>query len=505
MTGRIFVGGSGLAARSACDVVVIGSGAGGAVAAAELAESGLAVTVLEEGPHRPTQTFTHDDLEMGRVLYRDGGGTAMLGRPMVRYNEGRCVGGSTVVNGGMSWRTPERVLERWRDHEAMPGLSPEAMEPWFERVERFLSASVQDPDSVGRDQHLMQEGARRLGWRVVDSIRAQVHCGGCNRCVFGCPTGAKQSTLVSYLPRALSFGADIHADCRADRIRFRGKQAVGVQATVTEAGGHRRRVTIDAAAVVVACGAIHTPALLTRSRVRSPSGRIGHGLTVHPGAQVTAVFDELVEGWKGVHQAYQVREFEQEGIVLAAVNLPPPMVARSLRLHGARLGQAMEEYPRMVTAGVLVEDTTTGRVRTVRGVPLPSYQATALDGRRVLTAVARLGELLFEAGATRLYLPFGLPAATADGPDELRAVLAQSPPTKALELFTVHLMGTAAMGGDPLRHVCDPYGRMWDTAGLYVADASLFPSPIGVNPMESVMALSSRCAAAVARDLGVAS
>lgn len=500
MTGQIRDGRSFGGGRLECDVVVVGSGAGGAVAAAELAEAGAAVIVVEEGPYRPTETFTGDDLEMVRSLYRDGGVTATLGRPPVAYNEGRCVGGSTVINGAMSWRAPERVIERWSREHAMPELNAQTLEPWFDRVEAFLSVSTQDAGSIGRDQEMLRLGAERLGWRVVDNRRAQLHCAGCNRCLFGCPTGAKQSTLVSYLPRAMAFGAAVYADCRVGRVRFRGKRAVGVEGKVTvDDQGRTADFAVAASAVLVACGAIQTPALLARSGVRSPSGRIGCGLTVHPGASLTAVFDDLVEGWKGVHQAYQVREFDDDGVIMAAVNLPPALVARSLPLNGVALGRAMDDYPRMVTAGVLVEDTTSGRVRIWRGQPVPTYSITDSDARRIFDAIRLLSEALFAAGARRMYLPFGGPRSIVSSVEQLRRL--DQPAREELDLMTVHLMGTAAMGGDPTRHVCDAFGRVWNTANLYVADASLFPSPVAVNPMETVMALSSRCAAAAAEDL----
>lgn len=493
--GRSFEGGS-----LECDVAVVGSGAGGAVAAAELAEVGLSVVVLEEGPHRPTETFSGDDLAMVRSLYRDGGVTSTLGSPPISYSEGRCVGGSTVINGGMSWRTPERVLDRWREDHAMPELTAGNVEPWFERVERFLSVSVQDPASIGRDQELFRRGADRLGWQIVDNRRAQVHCAGCNRCVFGCPTGAKQSTLVSYLPRAMAFGADVYADCRVDRVDFHGKRAIGVSGTVLgRTGPPRRSFAVRARAVVVSCGAIHTPALLARSGFRSPSGRLGRGLTLHPGAQVTAVFDEVVEGWKGVHQAYQVREFEDDGVILAAVNLPPALVARSLPLDGDALGAVMEDYRCMVTAGALVEDTTEGVVRTIRGQPVPVYNVADEDVARSTDAVRHVARLLLEAGARTVYLPWPVPTGAVRTVDDLDRL--PFPAADDLQLFTVHLMGTAAMGGDPVRHVCDPLGRVWDAVSLYVADASLFPSSLGVNPMETIMMLSSRCAAGVIEDL----
>ena len=218
-----------LATGAEFDVVIVGSGAGGAVVAAELAEAGLAVAVLEEGEHHPTGEFTSRTLDMLRMLYRDGGATTTLGRSPIQFSEGRCVGGSTVVNGGMAFRASERMLERWASAAGMPSLD---LDDQYARVERFLSVRPPDPDSIGRDQQLLKAGAERLGWRVIECCRAHVHCGGCNVCVWGCPTGAKQSALVSYLPRAMSFGATVWTGCRADRVLMNGKRAVGVSARV---------------------------------------------------------------------------------------------------------------------------------------------------------------------------------------------------------------------------------------------------------------------------------
>jgi choline dehydrogenase-like flavoprotein len=478
--------GTELAADAEFDVVVIGSGAGGAVVAAELAEAGLSVAVLEEGEHHPTAEFTSRTLDMLRMLYRDAGAAATLGRAPVQFSEGRCVGGSTVVNGAMAFRASERVLRRWASAAGVARLD---LDEEYARVERFLSVAAPDPESVGRDQVLLKAGADRLGWRVVEDRRAHVHCGGCNVCVWGCPTGAKQSALVSYLPRAISFGATVWTGCRAERVLMHGKRAVGVRASAT---GHP--VTIRARRLVVAGGAVQTPALLQRSRIASPSRQVGRNLSLHPGAAVTAVFEGRVDGWTGAHQSYQVREFEDDGIILAAVNLPPSLVTRTLHLHGSQLEAAMAEYPRMVTSGVLVEDTGAGRVRAVghRDVAV-TYPVSPVDSARVVTAVARLGEALFAAGAQQLYLPIdGVPAVRTV--DELRRATELPVAPGRLDLSTVHLMGTARLGADPVTSVCDPYGAVRDTEHLFVADASLFPGPVGVNPQLTVMALATRVA-----------
>src|SRR5215470_6333375 len=275
----------------ACDAVVVGSGAGGAVAAAELAEGGLDVVILEEGGYHATDEFVPEATTMTRKLYRDGGASVALGNPPVFFAEGRCVGGSTVINGGMSWRTPEKVLERWAREDGVEGIRAREMEAAFARVERRISATRQDPETFGRDNALLRAGAEAKGWKTVENVRNQVHCAGSNACVFGCPTGAKRSTLVSYIPRALAFGARVYADCRVEKIDRAGKRATGVSGHVVRANGSRGpRFSVRAPIVVVCAGAIQTPVLLLRSGVKSPSGQLGRNLSLHPNAKVVALF-----------------------------------------------------------------------------------------------------------------------------------------------------------------------------------------------------------------------
>lgn len=476
-----------------CDVVVIGSGAGGGVMAAELAQAGYDVVIIEEGSYYPTEAFTTESSKMIRALYRDGGASTSLGSPPIPYAEGRCVGGSTVINGGMSWRTPERILSKWRREHDLDGIEACDMEPHFERVEAMCSVTPQNDESIGRDNEIIRQGSEKMGWNVVKNTRNQVHCAGTNNCVFGCPTAAKRSTLVTYIPRALHYGARLFSDCRAETLITKGKRIEGVRARVVRedrsSGGV---VNIMARATIVCCGAIHSPALLQRSKIRTPSGRIGHNLTLHPNSKLMAEFEEDIEGWKGVHQAYQVREFQDEGIVMAAVNVPPSLMAMGLPYYGKQMGERLKRYNKMVSAGLLVEDTTTGRVISgPGGVPVTLYELSDLDAQTLVRGTALLAEMLFEFGATQIVTPFKhIPELNSQ--DDIKKFFAQPIPKKSMELMTVHMMGTCAMGGDPARHVCDNNGKVWGTEGLYVADASLFPTPIGVNPMETIMALATR-------------
>jgi choline dehydrogenase-like flavoprotein len=478
-----------------CGAVVVGSGAGGATVAAELAEAGVDVIMLEEGGYHPTESFTAGTGRALRTLYRDGGGGMAIGRPSVLYAEGRCVGGSTVVNGGMSWRTPARVLQRWAEQEGLRAIGERDLAPYFEAIESRLSVGPQDPETVGRDSELFRDAARARGWAVVANRRNQRHCAGTNNCSSGCPTGAKQSMLVTSVPRALAAGARLFADVRVDRVVLgRGaRTAVGVTGHVVRPGGRRGPgLTVRARAVVVAGGAIQTPALLARSGLGFAAGQLGRNLSVHPNAVVTAFLDEEVAGWQGVHQAFQVREFTREGLLLSATNLTPSMLAGILPAYGAELGALMADYNRVVTAGPLVSDTGTGRVRYLPGFgPQVFYQLTERDAARVVRGVELTARALFTAGARRVLLPFeGAPM--VHSPGELGRLLARPVPRRALQLFSIHLMGTARMSADPRRGVTGSFGEFHGVPGLVVADASLFPGPVGINPMETVIALAMR-------------
>jgi choline dehydrogenase-like flavoprotein len=477
------------------EVAVIGTGAGGAVVGAELAEAGRDVLFLEEGGYHPTSSFNPYLTQSLPRLYRDAGGTIIVGRPPIPYAEGRCVGGSTVVNGGMTWRPPEEVLAQWERITGQPDLGMKAMEPLFDRVEERIHAKPQHPSSIGEDSRLLEQGARRLGWRYEHNRRAQDRCVGSNQCVTGCPTGAKQSTLLSYIPRALSRGARCLTEVRVHRLWIEGGRCVGVIGKAINPLTREEDidVRVRAKAVVVACGAIQTPFLLLGHRLGRPSRQLGKNFLCHPNTKVVAVYPHEVYAWQGVSQGGQIREFRDQGILMAENAVPPGTTAAQIPFLGQEALDLMKRYNAMVMTGVLVEDSRAGTVTRSFGAPMARYSITRYDHDRFLRGVRLLATLHFEMGAEKVILPFSN-LHVANSIDDLGQIERTQRSRSTIELFTVHMMGTCRMGSRPNDSIVDLSGELWDLPGCYVADASLFPTAVGVNPQVTIMALATRVA-----------
>jgi choline dehydrogenase-like flavoprotein len=478
------------------DVVVVGTGAGGAVAGTELAEGGRRVLFVEEGSYHATSSFNPYLEESIPRLYRDASATLIMGTPGIPYSEGRCVGGGTVINGGMTYRPPERVLAEWQRQTGLVDLGPKAMEPLFERVERFVSAGPQLEESVGADSRLMVQGAEKMGWKYTVNRRNQQACVGANNCILGCPTGAKQSMLVSYLPRAFAAGAGCLTDVRVERLLIEGGRCRGVVGRVIDPATREptHTITVRARAVVVACGAVQTPYLLLRHRGLRKNRQLGKNFSCHPNAKVLAIYPFDIDAWKGVSQYAQIREFLDDGILMAENFVPPGALAAHLPAHGDEAWSIIERYGQMVLSGVLVEDSTTGTVsRGFLGMPSVHYDITQRDLSRFLRGLRLLSEMHFALGAEEVHVAIrGKPKLSS--PDDL-VLLDESRVTRdMLELFTVHIMGSARMGASRTSSVVGPTGELWDLPGCYVADASLFPTAIGVNPQIAIMALATRVA-----------
>ncbi|MFG3308088.1 GMC family oxidoreductase N-terminal domain-containing protein [Streptomyces wuyuanensis] len=470
--------------RSTADAVVVGSGAGGAMAARTLARAGLDVVVLEEGRHHSTASFAgRAPLERFAELYRDGGATVALGRPPLLLPVGRAVGGTTVVNSGTCYRTPDHVVERWTKDFGF--VLAERLGPYLDETERTLNVATQPLDVLGRNGRIALAGAEHLGWRAAPLRRNAPGCLGSCQCVVGCPTGAKQSVQLSVLPDACAAGARIVTGARVRRVlvdpdRPGGPAAAGVRVR-REGGGE---FEILAPLVVVAAGALQSPPLLRRSGLGGHP-RLGRNLSVHPATSVAGRFDEPVTAWEGVLQSVGVEEHHDGGVLIEATATPPGMGSFVLPGLGGELRRELEDADRLATLGAMIADRSSGRVLG-RDRTLLRYDLDRRDGDRLMRAVRAMGEILFAAGAREVLT--GVPTAPrARDLGELDAVLAAAGPRK-LHLSAYHPTGTVAAGSDPERSPADAGGRLRGVTGVLVADASVLPGCPEVNPQLSIMA-----------------
>jgi choline dehydrogenase-like flavoprotein len=464
--------------RVEADVCVIGAGAGGAVVAAELAEGGARVVVLEQGPRHDADRFSARPLEMMARIYRDGGQGTTIGTPPILLPLGRGIGGTTLINSGTCFRTPAHVLERWQREYGLEALTPEALDPFFARVETALSIAEVTPELAGGNAAVARRGAEALGWSHGYLRRNARGCVGSGVCAFGCPTSAKQHVGITYVPRAEAAGAQVLVGADVRRVIVERGQARGVEARL--AGGER--LEVSAPDVVVAAGTIHTPLLLACSGLGRASGQLGRNLAIHPATGAFALMDEVVDMAKGVPQSFYVDEFAAEGIMFEGVAGPPSYVAMSLPLTGARHARAMADYRQLAQFGLMVSDSSRGSVRALGGRALIRYDLEEADVARFRVGLARIEELFLAAGAREVYLP--LPHGVR--PEQARA--------RDLKLLAFHPLGTARADARPSHGVVDGDLALHDVRGVHVADGSVVPSSLGVNPQQTIMALATRLA-----------
>ncbi len=490
----------------ACDVVVVGSGAGGGTVAAELARAGADVVVLEKGGYASESDFSHLEHEANRDLYLYGLtlATTDLG---CRILAGSTLGGGTVVNYSTSFKTPGFVLAEWAKVSGLDAFVSGEVEASLDAVAERLSVTTGASRPSPRDV-LMERGLARLGWHCAPlprNVRGCPQHTGCGWCGFGCRLGAKQSTLRTYLEDAAARGARLVVGADVRRVLINDARAVGVEARV---GGHRLRVR--AKAVVAAAGAIETPALLLRSGL---TGQVGRHLHLHPGTGALGTFAQGVRPWEGTLQARYSAELRgtlgEYGPILETVPLHPGTGAVGMPWRSAADHRAlMDRYASMSLCASLTRDTTSGRVRIDRdGNPRVAYKLNGTDERHVAAGLAACGQVLAAAGATEVmslhaerhsFRP-GRPDAFEAWADATRRAGAGG---GRLTLFSYHQMGSCRMGTDPATSAVDGDHQTHQVERLFVTDSSVFPTASGVNPMLSIMGLAHRAAGRITAHVG---
>ena len=443
--------------------------------------------MLEDGRH-----FTTDDLNarphaMMAGLYRDAGQTITLGNAPIVLPQGRAVGGTTIINSGTCFRTPANVLQSWQRDFGVD-VSAESLDPFFRRVEREINVAQVPADIAGNNARIVHDAAESLGWSGDYIFRNARGCVGSGVCPSGCPTSAKQHTAITYVAKAWNAGATTYSACRADEILFDGIRARGVVAQ-TDGGGS---VTVEAPIVIVACGAVQTPLFMLRQGLAGASGQLGHNLTIHPATAVLALMDEIVDMAVGVPQSYYIDEFAREGIMLEGAGGPPEYVATLLPFSGDRHRELMLQYRNIAQFGMMVSEVSRGHVTIKGGQPVVFYQVEDADIKSIKRGIELLAELFSAAGARRILLPLRRRPEVVPGElDALRA--AEISPTD-LKLMAFHPLGTARAHADPAHGVVDGDLAVHGRLGLYIADGSVVPTPLGVNPQQTIMTLATRLA-----------
>ena len=459
------------------DVLVIGSGAGGAFTAAALATANRTVTIVEEGPW--VDPDEHEPFSLAEMVakYRHHGAGAALGNPMIAYAEGRCVGGSTEINSGLYHRLPEHLAAEWQAEYAIDEFSPESLEGYADRVETQLAVTTV-PGAPPASSAALERGATKLGWRNVEFAR-----------VFSYDEqgrGTKQTMSRTMLPRALAAGAELIPDCRVVNLIRRGDRIVGARCQRTHPGGGVERLIVHAEHVFVCGGAVHSPALLQRSGIWR---NIGNGLKMHPTVKIAARFPHPID--HGDVPMHRVTEFSPF-IAIGGSASRKGQVALALADTGAPYDEAMAEWETISTYYAAIRSEGSGRVVAVRGLraPIVTYSLTEADLSRLARGLVHLGELLLASGATELH-PSVMGGSIVRRPDELGAWWDQV--TRAhTSIMTVHLTSSIRMGENRGRTGADSFGRVWGYRNLRVNDGSLIPDAPGVNPQAAIMAIATR-------------
>jgi choline dehydrogenase-like flavoprotein len=481
------------------DVVVVGSGGGGSVVAYEMAKAGRRVVVLESGRYWPSADFTESLGDTLSKVYRDQAAQANTTADVL-FLEGHCVGGSTVIGACVMQRPPDEIFRHWSEELGLKDLAPRKMDRYFGQVEQWLNVNVNEAHEINTTAHKVIQGCERMGysWRPV--ARNVKSCALTGHCLAGCPSDRKMSALVTHLPWATAHGARIFSDTEVTRVLMRSGRATGVEAVIRDpdTGTLVSNLRVDAQVVVMAAGAIHTPLLLQRSQVPDRSGQIGKNLAVQPFTQVLATFKEDLFGFQGALVGVEVDEFmRSDGFTFySALAEPEQLMAVGEQEAGDEHIKFMKSFKRMAGLNAFAIDEGNGQVvwegDHLTGRKVIKWSPSRSDFERMSRATAIAARIFFSAGAERVWLP-SFEKLHADSVFELDEKLARvnyginGLYSFRMNSFTPH--GTCRMGMDQFQSVVSADGELHGVSGLYIADASIFPTPVPSTPQWTVQVM----------------
>jgi choline dehydrogenase-like flavoprotein len=491
------------------DFVIVGSGAGGSTAAAVLAAAGAKVAVLEEGGHYTRRDFNMQESWAYPALYQEHGNRATDDLAILIL-QGRSVGGGTTINWTSSFRTPERVLALWAAKHGVEGIDATTLAPHFEAVEKRIDVGTGDPDDVNNNNRKLQEGAAKLGWEPRLIHRSVKGCARLGYCGMGCPLDAKRTSRTTFLADAVAAGANVYSDCRAKLVETDRGRARAVVAEVLDRQSDRPRGRFVAYArrgVVLAGGAINTPALLLRSEAGTASGQVGRRTFLHPTLPLLAFYDQPIEGFYGPPQSVAVHHFadrgDRVGYFFETPPIHPMLAAIAFPGFGDTHRKVLERLPyAQATIAILIDGHHDDQGGTVGaggdGRIKVSYPLSPSLREAAVAAIADMARLQLAAGAREVITLHETPLSIRSEAD--LGAIADAPFGPNLHtIFSAHQMGGSAMGQDPARSVVDSRGRHHQIENLWIADGSVFPTSLGVNPQVSIYALARLFATEIAK------
>lgn len=489
-----------------CDVVVVGSGPGGAVVARELAAAGKDVILLEEGPPFTPEDFELDGaVSMARTMRE--GGLRTTGGTIMATMQANALGGGSLVNSAICVRAPEPTLDGWCDEFGLAQTTRADLDPHYQAIEDFLGIAPTPDDVQGPRNLLFRDACNALGYSSEPIARNVRGCRGSGECFTGCRSRAKQSTDISYVPAAVADGARVFTSAQVQRLLMRGSRVWGVAGQIVRpfTGQPSYRFRIQARIVVLAAGCMATPVLLQRSEdFANGSGQVGENLQFHPGVAAMGVFPHETHPQFGATQGYQSLEFVRDGYKLETLWAPPGVFAVRLPGLGHELKKNLSMIPRAaIWDAIATCNRSKGRVRARRrGLdPALTWRLDPKDLTILVEALWRITELFFTAGAERI-LPgvHGLPDELLSM-DEARRIRTRQFRETDFTLAGNHVFSTTRMHGDGRLGVVDEDGRCHDTDNLYIADTGILPRSPSVNPMLTLMALAHRTGQRIAERL----
>ena len=485
------------------DVCIVGSGAGGAVTAATLARAGAHVVVLEEGGAHTRSEFNMRESDMYPLLYQDRGNRATADLSMIIL-QGRAMGGSTVVNWTTCFRTPESVLQYWEKVHGVEGYSPKIMNSAFQHIEERLNIHQVTHHDVNRNNQILWDGAQTLGWKPELLKRNVSGCIRSGYCGMGCPVDAKQSMNLTYLPDALSHGADIYTNCRVEKLATEAGRITEVQASILNESSYTpngKKVTVRPKRVIVSGGSINSPALLLRSGLKDSSELTGRRMFFHPVIATAALFDDPIEGFYGAPQSVSCHHFAQGskdhmGYFLEVPPVHPMLASLALPGFGERHAKFMKRLAHVnVLISLLIDgfdpQESGARVSVKRNGALKiDYAYTRRFWKSAQECMKSTARIQLITGAREVQTLHEDPI-TIGSESELSKI--DKAPTGPLRhsIFTAHQMGGCSMGGNRKTSVVNPELKHWSYKNLYVIDGSIFPTSLGVNPQETIYGVAS--------------